>query len=438
VDSADAPGGLRRVLGVGFGVAVGVGSMIGAGILRAPADVAAKLQTPLLFLGVWVVGGLYALLGGNALSELGVLIPRSGGQYVFARRAFGPATAFVVGWSDWLSSAGAVAAIAITFAESAAALLGTGARVVPVVAVLAVAAAYAVLARGVQVGDRAQRLTSAVKAAALLALVAACLLAARPHAEAVPNASSGGLVAFVLALQGVIYAYDGWTGPIYFTGELRDPGREVPRAVFGGVLSGMALYLAVNAAFLAVLSVAAMARSTLVAADVARAIAGARGASLVHWLVVVALPSAVVANLLLASRVAYAMGRDGAAPRGLASVSERGVPAVGLATSSAAAVLFAATGTFERVIDVCAFLFVASYVVSFAAVFALRRREPDAPRPFRAWGHPWTTGLALGASSAFLLGVVAADPRGAAVALACVAVTLPLYFGLRWARLLDA
>jgi APA family basic amino acid/polyamine antiporter len=425
------------VLGVGFGVAVGIGSMIGAGILRAPADVAARLPTPALFLGVWVVGGLYALLGGNALSELGVAVPRSGGQYVYARRAFGPLVGFVVGWNDWLSSAGAVAAIAITFAESAAALLGAGGRAVPAIAVLAVAAALGVLHRGVRVGDRAQRLTSAAKALALLALVAACLIAARPHAPA-PSGAHVGAAGFVLALQGVIYAYDGWTGPIYFSGELRDPGREVPRAVFGGVLSGMALYLAVNAAFLAVLSIDAMAHSTLVAADVAGALAGARGASLVHWLIVVALPSAVVANLLLASRVAYAMGRDGAAPRRLGDVSASGVPGAGLFASGAAAALFAATGAFERVIAVCAFLFVASYVVSFAAVFVLRRREPDLPRAFRARGHPWTTGLAVAASSAFLLGVVAADPRGAAVSVACVAVTLPLYLVLRRVGLLSA
>ncbi|AHG91888.1 amino acid permease-associated region [Gemmatirosa kalamazoonensis] len=429
----EPPGALRRVLGVGFGVAVGIGSMIGAGILRAPADVAARLPTPALFLGVWVVGGLYALLGGNALSELGVAVPRSGGQYVYARRAFGPYIGFVVGWNDWLSSAGSVAAVAIALSESAAALLGAGARAVPVIAVLAVAVAYAVLSRGVRVGDRAQRATSAVKAVALLALVAACVFAARPHAAPAPNAHAGA-AAFVLALQGVIYAYDGWTGPIYFSGELRDPGREVPRAVFGGVLSGMALYLAVNAAFLVVLSIDAMSRSTLVAADVARAIAGARGASLVHWLVLLALPSAVVANLLLASRVAYAMGRDGAAPRRLGDVSAAGVPGVGLAVSGVVAALFAATGAFERVIAVCAFLFVASYVVSFAAVFVLRRREPALPRAYRAWGHPWTTGLAVVASSVFLAGVVAADPRGAAVSVASVAVTLPLYALLRRAR----
>jgi len=287
----------------------------------------------------------------------------------------------------------------------------------------------------VRVGDRAQRLTSAVKALALLALVGACVAASRPHAAPAPGAHAGA-AAFVLALSGVIYAYDGWTGPIYFSGELRDPGREVPRAVFGGVLSGMALYLAVNAAFLAVLSIDAMSRSTLVAADVARALAGGRGASLVHWLVVLALPSAVVANLLLASRVGYAMGHDGAAPRAFGEVGASGVPSVGLAVSFAAAVLFAATGAFEQVIAVCAFLFVASYVVSFGALFVLRRREPDLPRPYRAWGHPWTTGLAVVASSAFLFGVVGADPRGAAVSVACVAVTWPLYLGLRRARLI--
>lgn len=429
---------LRRVLGVGFGVAVGVGSMIGAGILRAPADVAARLPTPALFLGVWLVGGLYALLGSNAIAELAVLLPRSGGQYVYAREAFGPYVAFVVGWNDWLSSAGSVAAIAITLAESIAALVGGGARVVPLAALAAVAAATAILLSGVRVGDRAQRLTSALKAAALLALVAACVAVRGAPPAAAPPGAGATLAAFVLALQGVIYAYDGWTGPIYFTGELRDPVREVPRALFGGVLSVLALYLAVNGAFLAVLPIDAMGRSTLVAADVARVLAGARGATLVHWLVIVALPSAVVANLLLGSRVAYAMGRDGAAPRRLARVSRADVPGDALVATAVAVALFAATGAFERVINVCAFLFVASYVVSFAAVFVLRRRAPHAPRPVRAWAHPWTTGLALAGSTAFLAGVVAADPRGALVSLACVAATVPAYLALRRAGLLGA
>jgi len=424
---------LRQALGVGFGVAVGVGSMIGAGILRAPADVAARLPSPWLFIGVWVVGGLYALLGANALAELATMIPRSGGQYVFAQRAFGAYAGFVVGWSDWLSTSASVAAISLVFAEAATALAGLPARATAPLGIAAVVVASLVLGRGVTESDRTQRLTSALKAVALLALVLACLLVAHAPAAAAPPRPAGGIgaAAFVLALQGVIYAYDGWTGVMYFSEEVRDAGRQIPRAAFGGVLAVIALYVSINAAFLAVLPLDAMARSALPAADVARALAGARGAGLVRALVVVVLPSAIVANTLLGSRVAYALGRDGGAPAGLARVSAAGVPTWGLAVTALAAVLFAATGTFERVIDVCAFLFVASYVVSFAAVFVLRRREPDTPRPYRAWMHPWTTGFVLAGSITFLVGVVVADTRGALLALGLVAVSPPIFWLLR-------
>jgi APA family basic amino acid/polyamine antiporter len=429
--STIAPNTLRRALGVGFGIAVGVGSMIGAGILRAPADVASKLPTPLLFIFIWVLGGAYALLGANALSELAVMLPRSGGQYVFAQRAFGPYAGFVVGWSDWLSSSASVAAISILFGESVAGLLGISPRVATTIAVAAAIVAGLVLARGVRAGDRAQRLTSAFKALAIIALVAACFLIAPRHPVSAPSPNVITAAAFVLALQGVIYAYDGWTGVMYFSEEVRDPGREIPRAAFGGVLAVIALYVAVNAAFLHVLPIDTMARSSLPAADVAGALAGGAGATLVRLLVALVLPSAIIANTLLASRVAYALGRDGGAPPRLAAVSGAGVPLPGLAISVVTSVLFIASGTFERVINVCAFLFVAAYVVSFAAVFVLRHREPALPRPYRAWGHPWTTGLVLLGSIVFLVGVVAADPRGASLALLLVVVSPLLFYAMR-------
>jgi APA family basic amino acid/polyamine antiporter len=287
-----------------------------------------------------------------------------------------------------------------------------------------------VLARGTTTGDRTQRVTSALKALALLALIVACFAVTTPRAADPPSPAIG-VGAFVLALQGVIYAYDGWTGVMYFSGEVRDPGRDIPRAAFGGVLAVIALYVGINAAFLHVLALGTMARSSLPAADVAQALVGPAGATVVRALVAVVLPSAIVANTLLGSRVAYALGRDGGAPAALATVSGAGVPLAGLGVTTTAAVLFVASGTFERVINVCAFLFVASYVVSFAAVFVLRAREPAAPRPYRAWAHPWTTGLVLAGSVAFLAGVVAADPRGAALALGLVVVSPLVFYAMR-------
>ena len=431
---------LRPLLGVGFGVAVAVGSMIGAGILRSPADVAARLPVPSLFLGAWVLGGVYALLGANALAELGTMLPRSGGQYVFVRHALGPYAGFLVGWNDWISTCGAVAAVALVIGEASGVLLPPLAARVPLVAALVVALVSLVLWRGVRESDRVQRATSVLKAVALLALVVACLgvglwgrtpaAASSTPALAVPTGLALA-AAFVTALQGIIYAFDGWTGVLYFSEEVREPGREIPRALFGGVLSVLVLYLLLNVAFLVVLPMPDLARSTLVAASAATAVFGASGGTLVQLLVVLALPSAVVANTLMASRVAFALGRDRAAPGMLSQVNAGGSPGVALVASACAAALFLLTGTFERVIAVCAFLFVASYALSFASLFVLRRREPDAPRPYRAWGHPWSTGLVLAGSVVFLAGTVAADPRTGLVALALVALSYPVYRGMR-------
>ena len=428
------PHALRRVLGVGFGIAVAVGNMIGAGILRAPADVAARLPSPWLFLGVWVVGGVYALLGANAVAELGAMLPKSGGQYVFARRAFGPATGFVVGWNDWASTCAASAAVAIVFADAFVGLLGTAGRWTMPIALAALAAPALVSLRGIHEAARAQRWTTALKAFVLGALVMACLVArARGAVMPVQSTPRVGITAaaFVLALQGVVFAYDGWVGIAYFSEEVENPGRAIPRALVGGVLSVVALYVAINAAFLAVLSLDALARSALPAADVARAIAGPWGTRLVQLVIVVALPSGLLSNVLFGSRVAYALARDGLAPARLTRVSPRGVPGSAVLVGLAVSVACVLTGTFTQVINVAAFLFVASYVVTFAAVFVLRRREPTLARPYRAWGHPWTTGLVLVACSAFLVGVVLADPRGGALALGIVACAPPVFYALR-------
>jgi APA family basic amino acid/polyamine antiporter len=428
---------LRRALGVGFGIAVAVGSMIGAGILRAPADVAARLPIPALFLGAWVLGGLYALLGANAVAELGAMLPRSGGQYVFVQRAMGRYAGFVVGWNDWLSTCGAVAAVAIVVGEAVGTLVPGLRGQAVTVATAAIAAVGVVLLRGVRESDRTQRLTSALKATALLALVVACLgapvwgreaeAAAAPLAPVVVPTGLALGAALVVALQGIIYAYDGWTGVIYFSEEVHDPGREIPRALFGGVLSVTLLYLLLNAAFLVALPLAAIAASPLAATSAASVVFGPRGGTVVTVVVLLALPSAIVANTLMASRVAFALGRDGAAPGFLSNVNAGGTPAGALLATMVTSALFLLTGTFERVVAVCAFLFVASYALSFASVFVLRRREPLLPRPYRAWGHPWSTGLVLAGSLAFLAGTVAADPGTGLVALVLVALSWPVH-----------
>jgi len=421
---------LLRILGLSFGLAVTVGNTIGGGILRTPGDIASLLPTPWLFVGIWVVGGLYALLGANALSELGTMLPRSGGQYVFARHAFGNYAGFLVGWLDWISTCASIGAIAIVIGESVVSVAGMAAGVAAPIAMSVVVIFTLLLLRGAKQGDVAQQITSLAKALALLALVGACFVFggnahAPPPAPVV--ATAGTFAAFMLAAQSVIYAYDGWSGPIYFSEELDDPARQIPRSMFYGLLSVAVIYLLINVAFIRAVPIASLAGSPLAAATVANALFGDRGELLVRIVVIVALPSAVNACLLMGSRVLYSFSRDGLGFSGATRVNRGGTPTIALAASGLVALLFLATGTFSTMIAIAAFFFVASYTLSFIAVFVLRQREPNAPRPYRAKGHPWTTGFVLLGSLGFLVSAVIADRRNSVYALAIVVVSYPVF-----------
>ncbi|HKG12069.1 MAG TPA: APC family permease, partial [Pyrinomonadaceae bacterium] len=356
VEKSDAParelappparaGHLLRVLGVVFGMAVTVGITIGMGILRTPGDVAARLPTPWLFMGAWLLGGVYALLGAVSVAELGTMIPRSGGFYVFARRALGEYPGFVVGWSDWLSTCGTVAAVALVIGEYAGllvpALAGRGLAVASGVTV-----AFALLQwRGVRWGSRSQELTSLLKTLAFAALIAACFAyggrggAAESNAGLTAPSGAGLLTAVVLALQGIIYTYDGWYSTVYFGEEVRDTARSVPRAMVGSVLLVIVVYLLFNAALLHVLPVEQLAGQKLAAGAAAEAVFGPRGAIVIGVVAIVSLLASVNGNTLTAPRVLYAMSRDRLFWRGASRVNRGGTPTAALALSTTAAVL---------------------------------------------------------------------------------------------------
>jgi basic amino acid/polyamine antiporter, APA family len=425
------------VLGVGFGVAVAVGNTIGAGILRAPGEVAEHLPHGGLFLAVWVIGGLYALLGAAQIAELGAMIPRSGGQYVFSRYALGEYGGFVVGWSDWISTCGTTAAVSIVAAEFAAVLLPGLAGWSAALAASVTVTFALVQWRGVQWGSLVQNVSSAIKAMAFVALSATAFFLGSQAG----GGGSGGrllpaglalLTALVLSLQAVIYTYDGWTGPVYFSEEVDNPGPNVPRALFGGVVSISAIYLLMNLSLLYLLPVSAIAGHPFAASALAETAFGRHGSTIFTIVVILAMLSAINAYHLMASRVLFAMSRDGLFWEKAAWVNPGGTPTVALFLSAAVAVLFIAFGrTFENVISVLAFFFVANYSLSFVSVFVLRRREPEKVRPYKAWGYPWSTTMALVASLGFLLGAVAGDTRNSAFALLLLAASYAAFRAMK-------
>ena len=424
-------GKLLQVLGVSFGVAVIIGNTILVGILRTPGDVAERLPSPALFLGVWIVGGLYALLGAMSLAEPGAMVAESGGQYVFVRRALGEYPGFVVGWNDWISTCASVSLGAMVFTEYLEALLPAMAgRRVP--AGVALVLLFGLLLwRGIRVGDLSQQILSALKALAFGILIALCLLLPVPARETVTPAllptGMAMVTALVLALQAVIFTYDGWTGPVYFGEEVQNPGRGIPRAMVLGVLLVTLIYVLVNLGLVRVLGIDRMAGDPFVAATAGKAFFGERGDLVIRSLVLLSILSGINALLLMAPRVVLAMSRDRLLPAGFETVNRGGTPTVGHWASVGVAVGFIVSGTFNTVLAVCAFFFVASYTLSFLSVFALRRKEPDTPRPYRVPGFPLTTGLVLLASVPFLVGSVVTDWSNSWKSLLLLTVSYPAY-----------
>lgn len=421
------------MLGVGFGLAVIIGNTIGAGILRTPGVVAQYLPNPVLFLGVWVLGGLYALLGAFSLSELGAMMPRSGGYYVFARRGLGEFAGFTVGWTDWLAQCGTTAAVAIVIAGYAGELVPTLSGHTVLLAATVTIAVALLQWHGIRAGSMTQNITSLLKTLAFVAVVAAAFWFRHPAAGIVPTAGSPTdvrplWVAILLALQAVIYTYDGWYGVIYFGEEVRDPARDIRRSMVFGVLALMAIYLLVNMALLHVLPMSAIAGQTMALGTAAAAIFGSRGETILQMLMILSMLSGINAYHLMASRIPFAMSKDGLLSHHVARVNPGGTPTAGLFLSTLLALSFILGGKrFETVLAMTAFYFVADYAMAYTAVFVLRWREPDAPRPYRAWGYPWTTGLALLGSVAFLIAIVMEDTRNSVYALLSLAVSYPLY-----------
>ena len=448
------------MLGVWFGIAVAIGNAIGAGIVRTPGDIAKMLPNAWLFIGVWVVGGMYALFGASSLAELGASIPRSGGQYNFSRRAIGEYAGFIVGWSDWLSTCGTAAAVSIVIAEYSRDFFPALAGHELLIAVSIICAFFFLQWRGIRWGSSTQLVTSTIKTASFLVLVAACFaLGGRAHAAlpaaaaAHPSSPMTGIpagwpfvIAIILSLQAVVYTIDGWDGVVYVGGEVRNPGRDVPRAIFGSVFSVMGIYLLLNLAVLYVLPMNEIAGNDFALGAAAGRIFGKYGDPVIRSIMIVSILSSLNANQIFCTRTLHAMSCDGLFFSRASRVNKGGTPVLALFLSTIAGVLFLLTGTFERVIDMLSFFFVANYTLSYSSLFLLRKREPNMARPYRAWGYPWTTGIALAASAVFLVASIITDLQGsvasgkywppspAVLALAVLVLSYPVFLALKWAR----
>lgn len=428
---------LLRVFGMAFALSIGIGDTIGGGILHTPGKIAALLPVAWLFMVMWVFGAVNAFLGGTVYSELGAMYPEAGGTYVYARRALGNYAGFFVGYTFWVQLCAVQAALALLIGEYVPVLIPALAGESIEVAAVVLAILVALQWHRVHWAGHVQTVTAFIKVLAFTGLIIAAF--ALPHAPAdaastlpAPVAPKGLalVLALALAMRSVIFTYNGYYFVVTFGEELRDPGRDIPRAIFRGLVVITAIYLLLNLAFVWVLPMTRMANEPFVGGVLAEALFGIRGNLIITAIVVVALLGTVNAQMLSAPRMLLAMGRNGLFAPQATHVNRGGTPSVALALSSVVAAAFLFSRTFAAVLAVVTLFMVVQYLLMYASLFALRRSTPDATRPYRAWGYPWTTLAAAIIAVAFLIGIAIGDPGHSLIALIILIISYPAYRGV--------
>lgn len=423
--------GLVRRLGLFDATMLVMGGIVGAGIFVNPAEVARHVANPALIVGMWVAGGAIALAGAFVYAELAARRPGLGGQYAYLRDAWGPLPAFLYGWSLLLViQSGGMAAVAITFARYFLELSGwplsPGAVAAGVLALLT-----AINCLGVRAGVGVQSGLMLLKLGAIGALVAAGLLFAAPHpmlAGAAAGPGGVGLLAAIgAALTPVMFSYGGWQTASFMAGEMRDPARDLARAMVLGVAGVVACYTAVALVCVVALGPAGLAASTTPASDAMRVVLGQRGADLVAVAVTVSALGFLSQGMLTSPRVYFAMAEDRLFFRRVAAVHPRThVPVAAILLQGLVAAGIALSGSYGQILSYVVSVDFIWFGLTGAALFVFRRRTPDAPG-FAAPGHPWTTGLFVVACAAIVVATVANHPANSAIGFLILAAGVPAY-----------
>jgi len=427
-------GHLLRVLGLAFGIAIGVGTMIGGGILRTPGSVADRLVEPWLILLFWGLGGLHALLGANVIAEISTSVPKAGGLYVPTRRAFGDFAGLLVGWSDWLTNVAAAAALALVFAEFAALLSPSLSPYNSSIAAVVLVVLVALNWLGVREGSAVQKAGSALKCLLLLLVAGTIFLLVPATPEATNEAVAGGAITLagaIVAYQLIYGVFSGWPSPVFFVEEDENALKNIPRAMAFSILAVTLVYVLINAALLYALPIHSLRSAELPVAQAMQAIFGGASGQLVAGLAMVIVASCLNGVVMVLPRILYGLGRDGLFVGAATRVNKGGTPDIALGISAALAVLLTLTGTFETVFLLMGALIVFTMIISEASLFGLRIKEPTLLRPYRAKGYPALPVLLL-TIDLFLLGaVIWADPLSGLYMSLLIAVSVPVHLWLR-------
>jgi APA family basic amino acid/polyamine antiporter len=426
---------LRRQLGFFDATMIVMGGIVGSGIFINPYVVAQQVHTPLLILGVWLIGGALAMAGAFIWAELATRMPYSGGQYLYLREAYHPAVAFVYGWVLLLvTQTGGMAAVAVAFAKYYREITGMQAGDGPIAAV-ALLGLTAVNCMGVRAGSIVQSAMMLLKSGAIAALVVVGLAMGGGVVHPLPlldrPVSFGLLRAIGAAMIPVAFSYGGWQTSTFVAGEMRDPRRDLSRGLVTGVIGVIALYLSVNYVCLRVLGPAGLAASHTPASAVMRVALGARGAEFLAVGIAVSTLGFLSQGILTAPRVYYAMARDGLFFERVGRLSPRtGAPVAAIVLQGVFATVIAASGRYEQILNYVISVDFISFAFTAAALFVFRRRDAAGPPEgvFRTPGHPYTTAAFVLTCAGIVASTIAAYPANSAVGLLILLAGIPVYW----------
>ncbi|GAA4332017.1 amino acid permease [Mucilaginibacter gynuensis] len=423
---------LKKTLGVAFGVSMIIGGTIGAGILRTPGSVAALLPNEVLILSCWLITGLYILLSASSYAELTTMLPKVGGAFNYIQRAFGHYTGFVTGWFDFVQNAIAPAFFCVVLGEYTAMLFPQLIGHSTLLAAGFLTLFTLINLPGVKSGSTTQQITSFLKVLLFLVLITGCFLVKPAARQALPVSSmpifNGAIVvAFFKAMQLILSTYDGWMSASFFAEENDDPGKSIPRSYFIGASAIIVLYILVNAAILYILPVSTVAGAPLAASAAAKIAFGSWGGMFINIVAIFTIISILNAYMMIPPRILFGISREGFFIKQGTYLNKGGTPYYSMLVCYGLSLLLILNNSYEQLFGLGAVMLTVVTSFSFAALLWLRKKEPDLPRPYKAWGYPYMTILALLVTLVLLVGFMINDVRSFLIVASLFIVSWPFY-----------
>jgi len=445
---------LVRAIGLKEAIAINIGCVIGSGIFLVPATIAGHLHAMGPIMLVWIVAGFLTFFGALSLAELSSFLPKSGGPYVYLRESYGKLWGFLFSWNDFfINKAGSIAAVSIAFTVYFGALVPAIGQSEPfyqpgwtifghpfvfgwsqLIAISAITIVTLINVRGVKLGAQVMNIFTSAKVAALLFLIIGAFFSSKTSFANLqpwwPESWSSELTAaFGLAMISALWAYDGWIDVTLTAGETKDPTRNVPLALIISTLAILAIYLSANVAYALIIPINVMPSSTRIAADVAAIAIGPIGAVIIIAGIMCSTFGTLNGMTLAGPRSIWAPGHDRIFAPGLGKVHPRyRSPHVAIITIGIWAALLTLSGTYDQLTAYVVFGSWLFYAMSAISVIILRKKMPEVPRPYKAWGYPYATLLFALIAAWFIYNTVVEDPRDALIGIGLLVLGLPFYY----------